>query len=330
MRGSKQHQQQVHDALLRKHGPAIAQAFREAVRNGARDVSVVELSRAIEIGDLERIRVLLRLEPERMFALSEAVRTSFVDAGRSVELFAPIAAEFAFSGTHAAAERWIADNGARLVSDISDTAMDVARDVIQEGVREGYGSAKIARELIGKGAKREGARIGLTQGQSRAVAATRKNLRELDNNYFSRKWRDRRYDRQVRQAIKDGKSLTQSQIDVIVGRYAERAEMYRARSIAQIEVRRGVAGGQDIAYRQLLERPNVESVTKRWQWNLGGQQEPREAHQEMSGTTLQNHEPFIFPDGSVLMYPNDPAGPVKHTIWCRCTVFRRVKMVTDR
>lgn len=326
MRGSKQHQDQVHAALLKKHGAAIAAAFREAVRAGARDVSAAALSRAIETGDIERIRVLLRLEPERMFALSEAVRSAFIDSGRSVELFAPSAAEFAFNGTQATAERWIAESGARLVQDISEAAMDTARDVIREGIRDGHGSAKIARDLIGRGKAREGARIGLTREQSRAVDNTRKNLEELDSAYFKRAWRDKRYDAQVRSAIKSGKPLTSSQVDTITGRYAERAERYRARSIAQVEARRGIQGGQDQAYRQLTERPNVEGVTKKWQWNLGAQQDPREDHQAMSGTVRQNHEPFVFPDGAALMYPNDPAAPISHTIWCHCTVFRRVQM----
>lgn len=310
--------------MLKKHGPKIAQAFRDAVRTGARTVPVPALSRAIETGDIDLIRALLRLD--QSFALEEAVRAAFVDGGRSVETIAPLAAEFAFNGKHAAAEQWIAANGARLVQGIRDEAVEVARDVILEGIREGHGSAKVARELIGRGRARDGARIGLTLEQSRAVDNTRKNLQELDGNYFKRAWRDKRYDAQVRRAIKDGKPLSASQIDTITGRYAERAERYRARLIAQQESRRSIQGGQDQAYRQLMDRPNVESVTKKWQWNLGAQQDPREDHQEMSGTILRNDEPFVFPDGARLMYPNDPAAPVKHTMWCHCTVFRRVNV----
>ncbi len=329
MRGANQQQYQAYVTLLKKHGPAIAQAFSEAVHKGARDVSVTALSAAIERGDIERIRVLLKLEPERMFALSEAVRSAFIGSGMAVESFAPIAAEFAFSGTQTIAEQWIVDNGARLVQDISDTAMGVARDVIQEGLRDGHGSAKVARELIGRGKAREGARIGLTRQQSRAVDNTRKNLQELDGEYLTRKWRDKRYDAQVRRAIKEGKPLSVSQIDTITGRYADRAERYRARSIGQVEARRGIAGGQDIAYRQLQDRPNVDSISKRWQWNPGNQQDPRPDHQAISGTVLPNDEPFVFPDGVRFMYPNDPAAPIDHTIWCHCTVFRRVKMAVD-
>ena len=50
----------------------------------------------------------------------------------------------------------------------------------------------------------------------------------------------------------------------------------------------------------------------------------RETHLDMSGTCVPVGEPFVFPDGSELMFPGDPSGPPGETINCRCTTVSGV------
>lgn len=50
----------------------------------------------------------------------------------------------------------------------------------------------------------------------------------------------------------------------------------------------------------------------------------RETHLDMSGTCVPVGEPFVFPDGSELMFPGDPSGPPSETINCRCTTVSGV------
>ena len=43
-------------------------------------------------------------------------------------------------------------------------------------------------------------------------------------------------------------------------------------------------------------------------------------HQEMRGEIAPIGEPFRLPDGTKMMYPGDPNGPIKHTANCRCGI----------
>lgn len=45
-------------------------------------------------------------------------------------------------------------------------------------------------------------------------------------------------------------------------------------------------------------------------------------HQEMNGQVVPVDEPFVVPeDGTRLMHPGDPSGPVRHIVNCRCRVI---------
>jgi hypothetical protein len=43
-------------------------------------------------------------------------------------------------------------------------------------------------------------------------------------------------------------------------------------------------------------------------------------HQEMRGVIAPIGEPFTLPDGTKMMFPSDPSGPIKHVANCRCGI----------
>lgn len=320
----------VYDALLQKHGRQIAEAFRRAVRGAARNINFEALSNAIVARDNSLISDLLGLSQERLFPLLEAIRNAFNGSGMSVERMTPQSASFNFDGRHPRAEQWVAENAARLVQNITDEAMEMVRVVLDDGLISGRSTKAVARDLVGRGRNLTGGAIGLTSQQTEATIRARQQLEDLDSAYFRRQLRDRRFDKTIRKAIKEGKPLTASQIDRIIGRYRERQEGHRALGIAQNKTRGAVSAGRDEGFRQVLDRPGVMEVTKRWVWNDGGQQNPRIDHKRLAQAPARPiDQPFIMDDGTVMAHPHDPAAGPKHTMFCHCTGVYRVIMEID-
>lgn len=320
----------VYEALLQKHGRQIAEAFRRAVRGAARNVNIEDLSNAIAARDNSLISDLLGLSQDRLFPLLEAIRNAFNGSGMSVEKMTPQAASFNFDGRLPRAEQLIAEAAARLVQNITSEQMEMVREVLADGLIRGRSSKAVARDLVGRGRQLTGGAIGLTKQQAQAAIRARDELEDLSSDYFRRKLRDKRFDKTVRKAIKEGRPLTASQIERIVGRYRDRLEGHRALGIAQNETRGAVSAGRDEGFRQVLDRPGVVEVTKRWVWNDGGQQNPRLDHQRLAKAPARPFDQnFVMEDGTVMAHPHDPNAGAKHTMWCRCTGVYRVIMEVD-
>ena len=70
-------------------------------------------------------------------------------------------------------------------------------------------------------------------------------------------------------------------------------------------------------------RANFEAISaigqkyKLWmpERNDGGR-----GHQDMKGVIVPIDQPFILPDGTPMMFPGDPSGPIKHVANCKCGV----------
>ena len=323
-------QSAVYDALLEKHGRQIAEAFRRAVRGAARNVNIEELSNAIAARDNSLISDLLGLSQDRLFPLLEAIRNAFNGSGMSVEKMTPQAASFNFDGRLPRAEQLIAEAAARLVQNITSEQMEMVREVLADGLIRGRSSKAVARDLVGRGRQLTGGAIGLTRQQAQAAIRARDELEDLSSDYFRRKLRDRRFDKTVRKAIKEDKPLSATQIERIVGRYRDRMEGHRALGIAQNETRGALSAGRDEGFRQALDRPGVEAVTKRWVWNDAGQQNPRIDHQRLSQAPARPFDQdFVMEDGTTMSHPHDPEAGPEHTMFCRCTAVYRVIMETD-
>lgn len=93
--------------------------------------------------------------------------------------------------------------------------------------------------------------------------------------------------------------------------------LWQARRIAQTEamVALGEAGDQaakalDIAYTKT--------------WCCSGLSNSRDTHLAMDGVTVDQDEPFVFPDCE-MMYPHDPNGTAGEIINCACSVIRDPK-----
>lgn len=328
-------QQRRAEAALANQSTAIRKAFLEAITAASGAVDHGLLIRLLEQGDIESAAQLLRIDRGVIYPLEEAIRQAFIAGGLSVkeDLQAGLRGQFGFDGRHpravAIAERQAAD----LVTNISDDAIANARAVIVDGMQRNQPLASVARDLRGNivGRKLRGGIIGLTQPQTDRMLNIRAILADPDRigEYFEGNApryleSNRRYDAMVRRAIKDGRALSQADINHIADAYQVKATGRRATRVAQHQARLAQSGGRDEGYRQLSESGKVEAVTCRWQHTATKGQ--RDDHAAIDGTVIEVGEDFVLPDDTRMSHPHDPRGGIKHTAGCKCIGIYRVRL----
>lgn len=253
---------------------------------------------------------------------------------------------FRFDMTNPRAEAKIRTEAAARVSGYVEEQIATARKVIGDGFQRGEGPQTIATTIAGRinpiSGRREGGIVGLSDPQVTYVESMRKRLLSGDPDEMMKvlgsfdkdgKWkegtgqtlRDRRYDRTIKKAIRDiaaGKSnpLTSDQVAEMAAKYSDRLLKRRADDIARTETASGVEMARAEATKQALDKAGLpdNAVTKGWV-HQGGVRGARDVHLAMNKRTVIGIDtPFILPDGSVMLYPHDPAGGVKNNANCRC------------
>ena len=321
-------QERIYAALLAEHTKRIAEAFNRAIQAARGGVDLAALEAAINANDLVRAASLLRMDARTLFPVIDALRAAYVAGGTSAAAAITARAVFGFDGRHVRAEAWVARQSGLLVQGIADDTLTILRGVVSEGLTQGRSGAAIARDITGRavrGAGRSGGFLGLTTQQSEASLRAARELRELDDNYFTRALRDKRFDGTVRKAIQSGKPLSETDIKKIAGRYRDKQLAYRGKLIARNETHTALSAGRHEGFQQLVESGQVEAVTKRWQHNDAGQ-DPREVHQELGRMPPQDfNAPYTGIGGVPMQYPHDPAGGASNSLHCRCiAVYRPV------
>lgn len=316
--------------LLAKSAPAIQKAFEAAIKDAHAALDYNALIEAIRANDQNRIYDLLRLNQAILWPVEESIRTAILAGGLSVKVPQLPSGAFGFNGRHPRAERIIAQMGADLVTETGSPGAEAIRAVLMEGQEKGTGAAKVARALAGSVNRltgiREGGILGLDAPRAQRSVRVRQILSDPDQiaEYFNGKnprygRTDRRYDAMVRKAIAEGRALSDADVDKIAKMHDARLLKDRAKMIAENEAFTAQAQGRNEAYRQLLDRADVESVNKKWQH--ASAKEPRIDHLRINGETVGFDQPFpAMDDGAVLYFPHDPRGGVQHSVNCRCSV----------
>ena len=329
---TRQQQQQIR-AILAKHDPLIRQAFEAAVQNAHGSVDFAALVEAVQRNDLERAADILRLNQAMLWPLEEAIRAAFYAGGATVALPKGIAGAFSFDGRHVRAEQIVSEVGARLVTEIGSPGVEPIRAMILQGQRDGVGVQATARRLAGTINRATGIREGGIMGLDRPRADRSVRVREilgdpeLISDYFKgSKPRytstDRRFDKQVRTAIAEGRAMDKTTIERIAKAHDARLLKARGQTIARNEANRAQAQGRAEAYQQLMDGGKVEAIKKRW--DHATSKNPRHSHQELDGVEVDLNETFEVRAGGMVAqarYPHDPSLGPEHTIGCRCGVI---------
>ena len=253
---------------------------------------------------------------------------------------------FRFDMVNPRAEARIRTEAASRVAGYVEEQIATARRVIGDGFQRGEGPQQIATDIAGRvnpiSGRRDGGIIGLSDPQAGYVESMRRRLLSGDPDEMLKvlgrtdadgKWiegtgmtlRDRRFDRSIKKAIRDvaaGKDnpLTRDKVDEMVAKYSDRLLARRAEDISRTETASGVEMARAEATRQAMEKAGLgdEALTKRWV-HSGGIDDARQQHLVMHGKEVIGEDTkFVLPDGTLMLYPHDPAGGAKHNINCRC------------
>ena len=195
---------------------------------------------------------------------------------------------------------------------MSDEQRQVARQILADGQVRGLNPRSVARDLRDS--------IGLNAQQEQWVRSYRRALESGDfSNALGRQLSSGHSDRTIRRVSQADGQLTEQQIDRAVERYRRNQLTARAEAVARTESAKAVHQGLHESFTQAIERGDIESDQLLREWIAGPRTRyAREQHQEMDGQQRKINEPFVAPDGTLLMFPG--SGPPRHSINCRCTV----------
>ena len=319
------------DLLLSRLDVEVRKAFEAAIRNQAGRINLVALADALRRGDIAAAQEIAAIKPRDVARIGEVLRNAFFAAadlagrgGRGV------VGLFQFDGRRPEALAWAEQNSARLITRLTEESRDAVRETITGGLDLNRSAQSVARDIAGRrvGAARVGSIVGLTGPQAASIARARVGLSSGNpaamRDYLKLALRDRKFDRLVRRAIKEGRPISRADLDRMLEAHKVKALAYRGKVIAQAETFKAAAAGRDQAYRQMLEMDGVTGVTVRWQHNLSA--EPRVEHIAMGGTVLPIGQPFVFPDETAMLHPHDDTAPARHVIGCKCIAVYRVQV----
>ena len=323
---------------LARVSPSIEQAFLLAmqdIRSAAQSRAIeAAIERALQSGDIVRgareVAAAITLGPEFFAPLDRQISEAFYAGGvwqvstlpksPSTGSAGPFIVRF--NGSSQRVQEWTRTRAGDLITEIVDDQREMIRETIDEALREQRGYRAVTQALVGKtvGNERQGGLIGLHSNQARAVRAARVDLEQLDSRYFRRARRDRRFDGTVAKAIREGKPLSNADIDKITGRYAERLLRLRAETIARTEGNKAMNAGRSEAIVQMVESGKIPPEAVSVVWKSTPDIRTRESHVALNGVQVPWGGFFVSPvTGALMRWPHDENAPAAETVNCRCS-----------
>jgi hypothetical protein len=328
------------DELLDTYPPRIATAFREAVESIKSSVVLKTIVARLERGDIAGAVAAVQFEPEAFASLELSLREAFNAGGMGMVQSLPSLVSpdgmrvlFQFGVRNLEAERLIREQSTTLVTNITEDQRQALRTVFETGLTKGQNPTVTALDAVGRvnrvTGRREGGSIGLTArqvdfiyGENGARAKLLSGDPDLLKQYLGLKTRDKRFDRSVTKAIREGRAVDAESVGKMISRLASNNLRLRGETIGLEETRTALFTVRDNAIRQQIDGGKIaaQDVTKKWKHS--GSEHPRLQHIELASQSREAgvpiDMPFIAPDGTMLMYPHDPRAPAKHRIGCRC------------
>lgn len=330
-------QRQTLDYLIDLFEPQIRDAFLAAMQGVVDDAIISDMIRAIENGDVEGAFRALGFSPAAMRPITEVIEDAFerggILTGEEFPTFLNTPSgrtRFRFDVRNSRAEAWLRDHSSQLVTRLTDEARENVQQVLQRGMIAGDNPRVTALDIVGRidptTKQRTGGIVGLTRNQELWVANTRRDLLNLDSNYFSRKLRDKRFDRVVQRAINEDRPLPRDTVDKIVTAYKNAALRYRGESIGRTEAIQSLNRAEWEAHMQAVDIGALRKQDVSRHWDSAGDTRVRWSHRTMDRTYqtagVGLDEPFVSPSGARMMYPGDTSlgAPGDEVIMCRCRV----------
>lgn len=329
---------QVFNDLMTAHEPKLAEAFMQAVADLKTVLDHQRFSAAMAAGDVEAALAALNLDDKAYDALLEAVRTTYLEAGKATSENLPARlAVVRFGGRNLRAEAWLRERAASFVTRIQEDQRVAIREVLVAGMEAGTGPKALTTRIVGRisriSGRREGGILGLSSPQARSVAAAQTELSSAEpallRHYLTRTRRDRRFDRSITKALREGKAVAPDIAARAITAYERRLLALRGETIARTEAMTALHAAQHEALQQAVDSGALQANQVRRVWRSAGDRRVRHSHQAMNGDSVGLAEVFTSPSGAALRFPGDPMAPVEEVVNCRCWCEPRIDFYSN-
>jgi hypothetical protein len=331
--------------LLDRLAPDVQAAFVASIAAVTSDTQLAALEAAIRRGDVESALRVLRLGSEYFAPLDRALRQAYEAGGDwAVSQLVGMAKRQGVRITHRfdarnpRAEMFLRDRSSRLIVEIADATRDSVRATLRAAAEAGTAPRTTALDIVGRinkaTGRREGGLVGLTTQQD---AWARNALGELTSGdpaqmraYLGRAARDRRFDRTVASAIREGRPVDAEAARKIVGRYRDGLLRYRGETIARTELLGSLGHAENEGLEQMIDAGTVRREDIKLEWDASEDRDTRESHRAMDGQTVTQGEAFVSPvTGARMRFPGDRSlgAPAAEVINCRCRTVVRADFV---
>ena len=267
-------QARILERLARSAEPKLQRAFLAAVAEVQGGTQVAEVRRLLDAGQVEAALDAVpwaRLgEPVIRGQLVRQLRDVFEGAGTAVA--GTVARDAEFSIVNPRPAQWVAENGARLVTQIGEETQAGLRATLAEARAQGLSTHRAAT-LVKQ-------HVGLTEPHARAVMNMRNRLAEEGMSVARIEREARAYTRQLHQV--------------------------RGMMIARTEAQQAASAGKREAWDQAAEQGLLDPNVAQREWNTAQDSEVRDAHR-IHGQVAEFNGTFRLNDGERV--PDAPWDP---------------------
>lgn len=321
-------------AMLDEIWPGLQAEFTRSMARIRDQASLDALEQAIRRNDVQAAFDALRMDSAALFDVDQRITGAFIAGGKyqvdsAVHATRRAPAGFRitqrFGGRNERAERIAREMGARLVTEVIDDTRRMVAETIREGLEAGRNPRGTALDIVGrrpKGAQgRKGGLVGQHSQEAGYVRNARAELADPDRmaNYFTRERRNRNFDSLVSRAMREGRALTDAEINRVAGAYADRLLNLRGERIARTETLKALNAGRMEGLDQLVESGSLERGQIKLAWDATGDSRTRDTHRAAEGQTIEKDGAFEV-GGYRMRYPGDTSlgAPARETVSCRC------------
>lgn len=314
--------------------PTLRTAFLDAIDDIRSGMVIKLIVERLERGDIVGALDAMNIDRQAFERFEQAFEQAYTAGGNlgadGLALTEPegYRAVFRFGVRNTPAEAWLRNYSGNLITAIVEEQREIIRAALVEGLSQGQNPRQTALEIAGRvnqaTGEREGGILGLSRPYAAAVAKTRSALLSGDlagmRAYLELRTRDKRFDRTVAKAIREGKPMPKDMADKIVARLESGYLKLRADTVSLHETFRALSASRNEAIRQAIAAGKIDAqdVTKVWKRTTS--EHPRMQHIAMVGQTVPFGQPFIAPDGTPIMHPHAEGIPASHSLGCKCQV----------
>lgn len=337
--------------LIAQFEPEIRRAFMASVTDLTAQVDWRQLLAQLQAGSIDGAIAALNISPAAWSQYSASVTAAYAASGAAAAAQIQMAGIGSigtrFNMMNPRAEDWIRRNVGESVTRFVREQVEVSRRVIETGYAAGKGPRDIATDLVGRAAGPSGARqggvLGLDAPRAERLLTVTEAMKTAEgvqslviehrSGALSLRYKvNRATANRILSAYRKGEAVPQAERLISERQYKNALLKARADTVASTETADAVLNARDEAFRQTMEQQGIrpDQVVKVWRHGGGPTAHHRPDHYAMGGTEVVGMDtPFVFPDGTAMLFPHDPAGGARHNINCRCQVEYRVNYEVD-